>query len=225
MSRRVVTYLIRKINHTGEEVEHMPHLIHTWRLQLALRTRVLHRKGDLTLHPLELFHKLAAVLLCDTCKLHCTKEHLPSATVTVSLPPLFQAILNGFLFATGVVLVAEINHFWGKAKELQDGFAFARSLSTDVFSEEDSVPLTHCNGDKRRDTSELMLQLTTPSATVQLPYSASYEQNTSTHAHSQCTGCERTGSLSLTAASDLLWTTFTSPACCCGGPPVPGCTV
>ena len=34
-----------------------------------------------------------------------------------------------------------------------------------MFSEEDSVPLTHCKGDKRWDTSELMLQLTTPRAT------------------------------------------------------------
>ena len=191
----------------------MPHLIHTWRPQLALRTRVLHRKGDLTLHPLmELFHKLAAVLLCDTCKLHCFKEGLPRTTVTVSLHPLFQAILNGFLFVTGVVLVAEINPPWGKAKELQDGFAFAGSISADVFSEEDSIPLTRCNGDKRWDTSELMLKLTTPSATARLPCNASYEQNMSTHAHSQCTGCERTGSLSLTAASDLLWATSISPA-------------
>ena len=222
MSRRVVTYLIRKINYTGEEVEHVPHLIHTWRLQLALCTRVLHRKGDLTLqHLMELFHKLTAVLLCDTCKLHCTKEDLPSATVTVSLPPLFQAILNGFFLIKRVVLVAQLNVFWGKPQPLQDGFAFAGTISTDVFSEEDSVPLTHCNGDKRKDTSELMLQLTTPSATARLPCSASHEQNMSTHAHSQCTGCERTGSP--TAASDPIWATFTSPAC--GGPPVPGCTV
>ena len=156
----------------------MPHLIHTWRPQLALRTRVLHRKGDLTLHPLmELFHKLAAVLLCNTCKLHCFKEGLPRTTITVSLPPLFQAILNGFLFITGVVLVAEINPLWGKAKELQDGFAFSSSVSADMFSEEDSVPLTHCKGDKRWDTSELMLQLTTPRATARLPCSASHEQN------------------------------------------------
>ena len=163
---------------------------------------------------MELFHKLTAVLLCNTCKLHCTKEDLPSATVTIcmSLPPLFQAILNGFFIIKRVALVAQLNLFRGKPHPLQDGFAFARSLSTDVFSEEDSVPLTHCNGDKRRDTSELTLQLTTPSATAQLPCSASHEQNTSTHAHSQCTGCERTGSLSLTAASGLLWTTSISPA-------------
>ena len=126
---------------------------------------------------MELFHKLTAVLLCDTCKLHCFKEGLPRTTITVSLPPLFQAILNGFLFVTGVVLVAEINPFWGKAKELQDGFAFAGTISADMFSEEDSIPLTSCNGEKRWGTSEVMLQLTTPSATVQLPCSASYEQN------------------------------------------------
>ena len=118
MSRRVVSYLIRKINHTGEEVEHVPHLIHTWRPQLAQRTGVLHRKGDLTLHPLELFHKLAAVLLGYTCKLHCTKEDLPSATVTVSLPPLIQAILNGFFIIKRVALVAQLNLFWGKPHPL-----------------------------------------------------------------------------------------------------------
>ena len=53
--------------------------------------------------------------------------------------------------------------------------------------------------------------LTTPTATGQLPCNASREQNTSTHAHSQCTGCDR-GSLSHMAASDLLWTTPISPA-------------
>ena len=191
----------------------MPHLIHTWRPQLALRTRVLHRKGDLTLHPLmELFHKLTAVFLCNTCKLHCTKKDLPSATVTTSLPPFVQAILNSFLLIKRVVLVAQSNLRLGKPHPLQDGFAFAGSISADVFSEEDSEPLTHCMGDKRWDTSELMLQQTTPRATTRLPCSASHEQNTSTHAHSQCTGCERTGSLSLTAASGLLWATSISPA-------------
>ena len=161
---------------------------------------------------MKLFHKLTAVLLCYTCKLHCTKEDLPSATVPMSLPPLVQAILNGFFLIKRVALVAQLDLFWGKPHPLQDGFAFAGSLSTDVFSEENSVSLTHCNGDKRWDTSELMLQLTTPSATAQLPCNASYEQNMSTHAHSQCTGCERTGSLSLMAVSDLLWTTSISPA-------------
>ena len=165
------------------------------------------------MHPLmELFHKLTAVLLCDTCKLHCTKEDFPSATVTVSLPPLVQPFLNSCFFVKGRRPVALINYLWGKPHPLQDGPAFANSISADVFSEEDSVPLTHCNGDKRWDTSELMLQLTTPSAATRLPCSASHEQNTSTHAHSQCTGCERTGSLSLTAASDLLWATSISPA-------------
>ena len=193
-------------------MEHVPHLIHTWRLQLALCTRVLHRKGDLTLHPLELFHKLTAVLLCNTCKLHCAKKDLPSATVTMSLPPFVQAILNSFLLIKRVVLVAQSNLFGGKPHPLQDGFTFARTFSADVFSEEDSIPLTHCKGDKRWDTSEQTLQLTTPSATARLPCSASHEQNTSTHAHSQCTGCERTGSLSLTAGSDLPWATSISPA-------------
>ena len=93
---------------------------------------------------MELLHKLPAVLLCDTCKLHCIEEDLPSTTVTVSLTPLLQAILNGFLLTSGVVLVTVINHFWCKAKELQDGFAFAGTLSADVFPEEDSIPLTSC---------------------------------------------------------------------------------
>ena len=133
----------------------MPHLTHTWRPQLALCTRVRHRKGDLTLHPLlELFHKLAAVLLCDTCKLHCLEEDLPSAMVTVSLPPLVKAILNSFLLIKGVVLVAKLYLLSGKPHTLEDGFAFTSSLSADVFSEEDSVSLTHCNGDKRWDTAD-----------------------------------------------------------------------
>ena len=151
----VICDLIRKINHTGEEVEHVPHLIHTWRPQLALRTGVLHRKGDLTLHPLmELFHKLAAVLLCNTCKLHCLEEDLPSAMVTVSLPPLVKAILNSFLLIKGVVLVAKLYLLSGKPHTLEDGFAFTSSLSADVFSEEDSVSLTHCSGDQRWDTAD-----------------------------------------------------------------------
>ena len=151
----VICDLIRETNHTGEAVQHVPHLTHTWRPQLALCTRVRHRKGDLTLHPLmELFHKLAAVLLCDTCKLHCLEEDLPSAMVTVSLPPFVKAILNSFLLIKGVVLVAQFNLLWGKPDPLEDGFAFTSSLSTDVFSEEDSVSITHCNGDKRWDTAD-----------------------------------------------------------------------
>ena len=133
----------------------MSHLTHTWRPQLALCTRVCHRKGDLTLHPLmELFHKLAAVLLCNTCKPHCIEEDLPSAVVTVSLPPFVKAILNSFLLVKVVVLVAKLYLLSGKPHTLEDGFAFTSSLSADVFSEEDSVSITHCNGDQRRDTAD-----------------------------------------------------------------------
>ena len=136
-------------------MEHVPHLIHTWRPQLALHTRVRHRKDDLTLHPLmELFHKFTAVLLCDTCKLHCFNYGLPSAMVTVSLPPFVKAILNSFFLVKGVVLVAQFNLLWGKPHPLKDGFAFTSSLSADVFSEEDSVSLTHCSGDQRWDTAD-----------------------------------------------------------------------
>ena len=176
----------------------------TWGLQLALCTRGLQTKGNLlTLHPLmELLHKLAAVLFCHTCKLHCFEEVLPRAVVTLSLLPLLQAILNGFLFITRVVLVTEIYPPWGKSKEFQNSFAFPSTLSADVLSEEDSVPLTTCNGDRSWDTSQLMLQLTTPTAAAQVPCNASHEQNTRTHAHSQCTGCDR-GFLSLTLASGL----------------------
>ena len=185
----------------------------TRRLQLALRTRGLHTKGNLlTLQPLmEFLHKLAAVLFCNTCKCHSFEEILPRAVVTLSLLPLLQAILNGFLFITRVVLITEINPPWGKTKEFQDGFTLPSTLSADVLSEEDSVPLTTCNGDRRWDTSQLMLQLTTPTAAGQVSCNASHEQNTRTHAHSQCTGCDRRY-LSLTPASDLLWVTSISPA-------------
>ena len=131
--------------------------------------------------------------------------------VTLSLLPLVQAILNGFLLVKGVALVAQLYLFSGQPHTLQDGFALPSTLSADVLPEEDSVPLTTCNGDRRWDTSQLMLQLTMPTAAAQVPCNASSEQNTRTHAHSQCTGCDR-GSLSLTAASDLLWVTSISPA-------------
>ena len=103
---------------------------------------------------MELFYKLAAVLLFDTCKLYCIEEDLPSAMVTMSLPPLVKAILNSFLLIKGVVLVAKLYLLSGKPHPFKDGFAFTSSLSVDVFSEEDSVSLTHCNGDKRWDTAD-----------------------------------------------------------------------
>ena len=103
---------------------------------------------------MELFHKIAAVFLGETCKLHCFNYGLPSAMVTVSLPAFIKAILNSFLFIKGVVFVAQFNLLWGKPQPLEDGFAFASSLSADVFSEEDSISLTHCNGDKRWDTAD-----------------------------------------------------------------------
>ena len=130
--------------------------------------------------------------------------------VTLSLLPLVQAFLNGFLLVKGVALVAHLYLFLGQPHTLQDGFALSSTLSTDMFLEEVSVLLTTCNGNRRWDTSQLMLQLTTPTAAGQVPCNASHEQNTSTHAHSQCTGCDR-GSLSMTPASGLL-TTSISPA-------------
>ena len=42
-------------------------------------------------------------------------------------------------------------------------------IYADMSSEEDSVPLTSCNGHKIWVTSELMLQLTTPTAAAQVP--------------------------------------------------------
>ena len=128
---------------------------------------------------MELLYKLAAVLFCNTCKCHCFEEDLPRAVVTLSLLPLYQAILNGSLFITRVVLVTEINPRWGKSKEFQDGFAFPSTLSADVLSEENSILITTCNGDRRWDTSQLMLQLTTPTAAAQDPCNTSHEQNTS----------------------------------------------
>ena len=74
---------------------------------------------------------------------------MPCTVVTLSLLPLYQAILNGSLFIMRVVLVTEINPLWGKSKKFQDSFAFFSTLSADVLSEEDSVPLTTCNGDVR----------------------------------------------------------------------------
>ena len=129
--------------------------------------------------------------------------------VTLSLLPLLQAILNGFLLVKGVALVAQLYLFSGQSYTLQDGLAFPGTLSADVLLEENSVLLTTYNGDRRWDTSELMVQLTMPTAAGQVPCNASHEQNTSTHNHSQCTGCDR-GSLSLTPASGLL-TTSISP--------------
>ena len=108
-------------------------------------------------------------------------------------------------------MVARLNLFSGKLQALQDGFAIASTLFADMLSDEGSKPLTSCSGVKRWGTSELMLQLTTPTAAAQVPCNASHEQNTSRHAHSQCTGCERTGSLALTTAS-VLRTTSISPA-------------
>ena len=131
----------------------------TWRLQLSLCTR------GFTLHPLtELILKFPAVFLCYTCELHCFEKDLPSAVVTLSLLPLIQASLNGFLFIMKVVLVTQINPRWGKSEKVQDGFAFPSTLSADVLSKEDSVSLATCNGNRRWDSSQLMLQLTSPTA-------------------------------------------------------------
>ena len=63
-------------------------------------------------------------------------------------------------------------------------------------------------------TSKVILQSenTQHNSEVVLAVHNSYEHNTSTCVHSQCTGCERTGSLSMRATSDMLWTTSLSPA-------------
>ena len=55
-----------------------------------------------------------------------------------------------------------------------------------------------------------MLQLTTLTVAAEVLCNTSHEQNMSTHAHSQCTGCDK-GSLTLTTVSGL-WTTSISPA-------------
>ena len=98
---------------------------------------------------MELFHKLCAVVLGDTCKLHRIKEDLPGTVVTLPCSPLFQSILNSFFLITWVILVAEINHFSVKTKELQDGLASASSLSAGILPEEHSISPTSCKGDKR----------------------------------------------------------------------------
>ena len=88
---------------------------------------------------MELLHKLTAVLLCDTCKLHCIKynghRESPSTCAALSgqlLPRLGQRTHSTDLFPLG------------KPHPLQDGSAFASSISADVFPEEDSEPLTSC---------------------------------------------------------------------------------
>ena len=112
--------------------------------------RVLQRKGILTLHHLmELFHKLCAVLLGDTSKLHGSKKDLPRATVTTSLPPPVQPLLNGLFFVKARDSIALINDLWGKPYPLQDSSAFASAFSADILSEEHSISLTSCKGDKR----------------------------------------------------------------------------
>ena len=97
---------------------------------------------------MELFHKLCAVVLCDACKPHCIEEDLPCATVTTSLPPLDQTILNCFLLAR-VALITQLNLLWGKPHPLKDGFTLAGTLSADILSEEHSISITSCKGDKR----------------------------------------------------------------------------
>ena len=69
---------------------------------------------------------------------------MPSAVVTLSLLPLVQAILNGFLLVKGVALVAQLYLFSGQPQTLQDGFSFPSALSADVLPEEDSVVRTTC---------------------------------------------------------------------------------
>ena len=116
-------------------------------LQLALCTTVLQMKGNLTLHHLmELFYKLCAVLLCDTCKQHSTDKDLPGAAVTTSLPPLMQPFLNGCFFIKARGSIALVNYLWGKPQPLQDGPASSKSISADILSEEDSISLTSCSG-------------------------------------------------------------------------------
>ena len=95
---------------------------------------------------------------------------MPSAMAIMSFHPFDQAVLNSFLLIKGVVLVAQFNLMWGKPYPLQDSFTFSSTFSADVLPEKDSIPLIHCNGDKRQDmcNSELMLPLTMPSKTATL---------------------------------------------------------
>ena len=92
---------------------------------------------------------------------------MPSAMAIMSFHPFDQAVLNSFLLIKRVVLVAQFNLMWGKPYPLQDSFAFSSTFSADMLPEKDSIPLIHCNGDKRQDmcNSELMLPLTMPSKT------------------------------------------------------------
>ena len=146
----------------------------------------------------------SAVLLCDTSICHCFEEDLPSTTVTVSLTPLVQAILDCLFLIKGVASVAGLSSKHSRiALPL-----FACTLFADVLSEEDSEPLASCNGVKWWDTSELMLQLTVLTAAAEVPCNASHEQNTSAHAHSQCTGWS-TGS-----GTDQEWDTWFSVSIC-----------
>ena len=116
-------------------------------LQLALCTTVLQMKGNLTLHHLmELFYKLCAVLLCDTCKQHSTDKDLPGAAITTNLPPLMQPFLNSCFFIKARGSIALVNYLWGKPQPLQDGPASSKSISADILSEEDSISLTSCSG-------------------------------------------------------------------------------
>ena len=149
----VTCYLRNKTNHTGVEMGHMSHLqyvIHTHEATTGIVSRALQRKGNLTLHHLmELFHKLCAVLLGDTCKPHCTEEDLPGALVTMSLPPLVQPLLNGLFLVKARGSIALFNCLWVKPNPLQDGPTFTYTLSADILSEEHSISLTSCKGDKR----------------------------------------------------------------------------
>ena len=79
-----------------------------------------------------------------------------------------------------IVLVAEIDPLSVKAKEFQDGFTSASSLSADMLSEEDSVSLTSCNGDKGSQSCNL----STPAHQWGCLCSASHEHNMNAQVHS-----------------------------------------
>ena len=60
MSWWVVSYLIRKINHTGEEVEHVPHLIHT-----CMNTSSTYNPNTLSCHKFGTCHSPANYHICN----------------------------------------------------------------------------------------------------------------------------------------------------------------
>ena len=141
----------------------------------------------------------SAVLLCDTSICHCFEEDLPSTTVTVSLTPLVQAILDCLFLIKGVASVAGLSSkhsrialplpepclltcFW---RGQWTSYKLQWRQMVGHFWIDAAADRTHCSS-----------------------CNASHEQNTSAHAHSQCTGWS-TGS-----GTDQEWDTWFSVSIC-----------